>query len=162
MAPVLVILQKHQFGTLDAARGPSTPSFDYLVGDGEKLRRNFEAQCLRGLEIDDQLELRGLRYGQVGWLLALEDASDITAHQMVGLGQIGAVANEAAGRSKIAPAIDCRNSVPVRRSDERLAPGAEYRIGGDYKRSIAHLSQRGERRLKLGVAPHMQDTNLVS
>ena len=35
-------------------------SLDYLVGAGEQRRRNIEAERLRGLKIDDQLELGGL------------------------------------------------------------------------------------------------------
>ena len=37
----------------------ATVLFDHLVGDGEHTRRNFEAEPLGCLEIDDQLELRG-------------------------------------------------------------------------------------------------------
>jgi hypothetical protein len=35
--------------------------FDHLVGERKQRRRNFEATCLRSLEIDDQVEfIRGL------------------------------------------------------------------------------------------------------
>jgi hypothetical protein len=40
---------------------------------------------------------------QIGGALALEDAPDISAHQTVGLGQIGSVADEAHNRGTIAP-----------------------------------------------------------
>jgi hypothetical protein len=53
-----------------AARGPSTPSFDHLVSEREQLRRDFETECLGGLEIDNQFDLRGLLDRQVGRLLA--------------------------------------------------------------------------------------------
>ena len=37
-------------------------SFDHFVGDGEHTRRNGQAEHLRGLEIDDKLELSRLLY----------------------------------------------------------------------------------------------------
>jgi hypothetical protein len=77
MAPVLVILQKHQFGTLDAARGPSTPSFDDLVGTLLEEPGYVQADCLRGFHVDRQYELGGGLHRQVAGLGATQDAIDI-------------------------------------------------------------------------------------
>src|SRR5262249_44861224 len=57
----------------DAARGPSTPSFDHLVGEREQIAGDVDADCSSGLEIDHELELGRLQDRQVGRLLALEN-----------------------------------------------------------------------------------------
>src|SRR5262245_6145410 len=51
--------------------------FDHLVGAGEQRIRNRHVNCLRGLEVDHQLELGRRLYRQIGGLLAPEDAIDV-------------------------------------------------------------------------------------
>jgi hypothetical protein len=53
-----------------------TPSFDHLVGAGEQGGRESNAKGLGGLEVEDEFDIRGLLYRQVGRLLAPEDAAD--------------------------------------------------------------------------------------
>jgi hypothetical protein len=48
-------------------------SFDHLVGAGEQRDGESEAQCLGGLEVDDELDLNGLLERQVSGFGALED-----------------------------------------------------------------------------------------
>src|SRR6516165_5406795 len=59
-------------------------SFDHLVGAGKKRRRDFDAQTLGGLQIDDQFEFRRQRDWQVGWLLALENPAGVDTNLSIG------------------------------------------------------------------------------
>jgi hypothetical protein len=54
--------------------------FDHLIGSREQFVWDGESERLSGLEIDDQFKLWRL-YGEIGGLLALEDAVDISCRQ---------------------------------------------------------------------------------
>jgi len=41
---------------------------DHFVRSRQHIRRDRETDLLRGLEIDDELKLRRLLHGQIGWL----------------------------------------------------------------------------------------------
>src|SRR6516225_2074828 len=79
--------------------------FDHLVGEREKVRRDCEAERLRGLEIDDQLELRWLHDWKIGRLFALEDAAGVDAGLTIGVSQAGAITHQAAIVDKLAESI---------------------------------------------------------
>src|SRR5215813_3969074 len=80
MAPIRCCFDQTAVWHSDAARGPSTPSLDHLVGTGEQRRRNFQIKRPSSLKIDNELEFGRLHDRQIGGLGALEDASDIVAH----------------------------------------------------------------------------------
>ncbi len=42
--------------------------FNYFIRSREKLRRDRNAKFLSGLEVDDQLELRGPLHREIAWL----------------------------------------------------------------------------------------------
>jgi hypothetical protein len=52
-------------------------SLDQLVGACEQCRRNFEAERLDGFQIDHQFVLGRRLHGQIGRLLALQDAVNV-------------------------------------------------------------------------------------
>src|SRR5262249_39283470 len=89
-------------------------SLDHLVGSDEQSIWYFEAKCLRGLEVDHELELCRQHNRQITRLLAFEDASGINAGLTVCIGNAGRVAHQAAVSDGFAPGIDRGNSVSGR------------------------------------------------
>ena len=63
-------------------------------------RRHVEAERLRGLEVDDGVELGRRLHRQVGRLLALEDAIDVRCRSPELVAQIGPIGDQAAGRDE--------------------------------------------------------------
>src|SRR5260370_42191456 len=57
---------------------PTASLIDHLVGLREDGRRYGEAKHFGSLEVDDQIELRGLFHGQASRFGALEDLVDVT------------------------------------------------------------------------------------
>ena len=75
--PALVVQINAWYPGWEGASRPNTAnrpaSLDDLVGAGEDRWRHGEAERLRGLEVDHQLEFRRLLDRQIGWLGAVED-----------------------------------------------------------------------------------------
>src|SRR6516165_1268811 len=90
-------------------------SFDHLVGAGKKRRRDFDAQTLGGLQIDDQFEFRRQRDWQVGWLLALENPAGVDTNLSIGLREAPTVAHQAAGRDELTQRVNSRQRIARRR-----------------------------------------------
>jgi hypothetical protein len=63
---------------LPDSRGAANNSlFDYLVGERDQCRRDIDAECPRGREVDHKLKLGRLLYRQVARFLAAKDTIDI-------------------------------------------------------------------------------------
>src|SRR5215510_288432 len=77
MAPIRCCFDQTAVWHSDAARGPSTPSFNHLVCAGKQRRRHFEVEHPCGLSVNDELELGHLLDRQFPRLRTLEDAAGI-------------------------------------------------------------------------------------
>jgi hypothetical protein len=53
---------------------------DNLISGGQQRFWDGEAECLGGLEVDDQINFGDLLYGEVGRLVAFENAPGIDAN----------------------------------------------------------------------------------
>jgi hypothetical protein len=91
--------------------------FDHLVGAGEHGRRNVDAQRLRGLEVDQEVEFCRQHHRQFRRLLALYNPAGVVARLAVGIASAGAVAHEAAGFDLLAIGEDRWQSVAGQQDD---------------------------------------------
>ena len=72
------------------------PSFDHLVGEQQHGLRDAQPKCLRGLDVDHELELGRLLNRQIARVGALQDAIDVACRLAELFRQIGAIGDEAA------------------------------------------------------------------
>jgi hypothetical protein len=71
-------------GGAQTARAQSDTLFDHLVGAGDERGRHREADRVRGLEVDDQLEFGRLQDGHVGRLFTFEHAPRVDTSEPIG------------------------------------------------------------------------------
>src|SRR5262249_61964724 len=70
-------------------------SFDHFVGATEQREWEADAQRLRSLDVDDQLDFRRLDHGQIGRLLAFENPAGVAAALAISLSKTDSVPHEA-------------------------------------------------------------------
>src|SRR6516162_11229492 len=96
-------------------------SLDHLVGGSLQGQRNRQAQRLRGLEVDDELELGRLLDRKVGWLRTLEHTINIRGCPTIHLGIIRAIPDQCTISSCRRPRHYRRQTETSRGIDEPLS-----------------------------------------
>jgi hypothetical protein len=118
--------------------------FEHPVGEREQLRWDFEAQRLRGREVEDQLVSGRQLDRQVAGLRPFENAADIEAAEATGVRGASAVAHQAAGLDELALKVARRQRMAARQRDYLPTPAVVERTSADEERASARLDDRRE------------------
>src|SRR5262249_54089270 len=92
----------------DAARGPSTPSLDYLVSTQQKRLWNRQAERLGGCNVDDEIELRRLLDRDVARLRATQNLIDITSGAPEKVQKVRSIGHQTSRFDPLSGIVNCR------------------------------------------------------
>src|SRR6516165_6129485 len=93
-------------------------SLDHLVGTREQRRRNVDAECFCGREVDHQLEFSREFDRQVAGLFAFENPADVDAGAAKSIRLTWSVADQAANLNELALIIHGRQGMPASERNE--------------------------------------------
>src|SRR5215468_11006104 len=139
MAPIRCCFDQTAVWHSDAARGPSTPSLDHLVGAAKQWQRHWYAKRLGSLEVQEHLDLRGLLNRQFARFFPFENTGGVDASQTVSVGKATAIAHQPAGGDELAVFENRRYRVSERQFGELLASAIEQGIVADHERAGPEL-----------------------
>jgi hypothetical protein len=95
--------------------------FDHLVGAGKQRGRNSEAERVRGLEVNDQLEFSWCFDRQISGLRTSEYAIYIGGYSPIRVTNIDPVGYQPARPGDVTERVNCGKSVTRRQSHDQLA-----------------------------------------
>src|SRR5436190_20245834 len=109
----------------------ASPLLNDLVDASQEIAGYREPELLRRLEVEHQLEFLRLAHRQLRGLRAFEDATGVDARLAIDVGEISAVAHQAAGRGIFAGVVGRRQAVARGQRDERVPMADENRVGAN-------------------------------
>src|SRR5215831_17365476 len=116
----------------------------------------FEAERLRGLEIDGQLKLRRILHWQIGRLGAAQYAVDISRCLLKLDYRIEAIRNQSARFGKKSQRIDRWQAQARGQCDNEVAISKSQSVRGDKNATILLASERGQPPLDLFCIMHIE------
>src|SRR6476646_1766651 len=145
---------------LDAARGPSTPSFDHLVGAGEKRRRNGQAHRGSGPQIDDQLKFSRKLYWQIGRFGPFQNPIDVTRRTFKQNAEIGSMNHQSPDTSIFSKRIDRRKAVFRKSFRDLTSLRKQKKVGRDQNSIRSSIIQALQSSLDLGTGASVKNLEL--
>src|SRR5437763_14407750 len=133
---------------------------DHLVGEGEQLVWNREAERPGSLEVDDQLVFGRLHHWEIGWLSALKDFAGVDTSLAKRIRNIGSIADQAASCGPVTQIVDRGYRVAVGQRVDKVAARGEERIGRHDKCVDLLLGNSGEARVDFAVATGIDDKDM--
>ena len=142
-------------------RSKTTPLFDHLVGAREHCRRHVEAECPRGDQVYDEIELGRLLDRNIGGLRAPQNFVHIIASTPKHAGDIGTIGHESAGFDEIPITNHRRKPRALRQSVDVKPVDENERIGTHIQglRAAVELLESGRDILP---APDFERKDLIS
>src|SRR5262245_49984222 len=147
---------------MNARRLMAARSFDHLVGESEQRRRDFQAERLGGLEIDNQFEAGGLLDGQIRRLRTLEDFVHVRSRPSVHLSEVRSIRDEATGFCKVSQSIHHWHTTAVREPRYFGSVAERQVVFQHYKCPGVFLRGRPKRSLEFAWASHPKRSKLQS
>src|SRR5262249_45833939 len=140
--------------------GPSTPSFDHLVGAAEQRQRHSNAKRLCSLEIDDKLDFGCLLDRQLCRLFAFEDAADVDTGHSIGVFPAAPIAHQTAGCNKLRGLGDRRHAMTAGQLAELPDTAGERLAKADHEPADTEPGKVCERCIEVVDGSGMYDAEL--
>src|SRR5262249_1211251 len=118
------------------------------------------AKRLRGLEVDDQIELGRLQSRQIDWPGAFENSCRVNANLAEGVDGVYSIAHQPASCSIFTELINRRKHIVRRQNHKLTAAGIKEWIGRKDERCGSLLNHRSKDGCDLVVGARMKDINL--
>src|SRR5450830_760399 len=109
--------------------------FDHLVGAANQRQWDIQAECFRGLEIDDQIVVRLLLDREFGGLVSLDNPAGVNTHQAKRISKARAVTDQSSGHCEFSKLENRGYGMTNRQFSKLLALAVKKRIARYHKRT---------------------------
>src|ERR1700730_1343829 len=152
--------------TASASKGPAGLTLepfswmDHLIRPPQQRRRNRQAERLRGLEVDDEVELRGLLDGKITRFGAFQDLVHVGRSASKQISNVRSIRHKAPGIDIVPLHIRCRQPVLCRQVHEASSLIGEHDGSQDSQSARARPGHFREGPVEIGGTSRLNALNL--